>query len=35
MQLSDRHEARPPRALPWIVFTAALIVFGRILPAFF
>jgi len=35
MPLSQQRDIQAPRAVPWIVFTAALIVFGRIIPAFF
>ena len=35
MRLSQQSDAQAPKVVPWIVFTAALIVFGRIIPAFF
>lgn len=35
MQTATQHESRSPRALPWIVFTGILILFGRIIPALF
>ena len=35
MQTAARNESRAPRALPWILFTGLLILFGRIIPALF
>lgn len=35
MQFPERSDSQAPKVVPWIVFTAALIVFGRIIPAFF
>ncbi len=35
MRMSPRSDAQAAKVVPWSVFTATLIVFGRIIPAFF